>query len=276
MKHGAVRINQTKINQSNGVGDSLPDRSSLLRATDKKAISNLTKKGWVLLHRQTWDDEDFPEEPFTEIQAWIWLFSEACFEDKIVRFMNRPIQLKTGQLVTTIRTLSKRFHWSSWKCDRYLRKLERFGKILRQPCDRDYTILTICKYEVYQNKTSGRKDATCDNSATTLRQPPRTNKEVKEDKELKENIIMVYDFYIKYSKRNPNLYKLTNLRKQKISARLKEEFTLEQMGNAIHAIIDDPFMMGDNKSGKKYIDIETHLFGSFEKTEKWIRKFEEK
>ena len=137
MVYDTIRNNQNEINQLSGANNPLPDCVSLRHETDIKVISNLTKKGWVLLHRQTWDDEDFPEEPFTEIQAWIWLFSKACYQDGVVQFMHRPISLKRGQLATTIRILSKRFKWSRSKADSYLRKLEKYGKISRQPKDRD-------------------------------------------------------------------------------------------------------------------------------------------
>lgn len=186
MKNGKIRNNPVEINQSSGVGDPLPDLPSLLREADNKVIVDLTKKGWVLLHRRFWDDEDFPAEPFTELQAWAWLFSEACYEDKHVHFQNRAIPLKRGQLATTIRILAKRFKWGRVKADSFLRKLEKFGKILRQPKDRDYTILTICKYDTYQIPQDNEKTM----DRPTRRQPednpqPRLNN-TKEKKEIKE------------------------------------------------------------------------------------------
>ena len=174
------------MNQSSGVGDPLPDLPSLLREADNKAIANLTKKGWVLLHRRFWEDDDFPEESFTELQAWAWLFSEACYEDKHVHFRNRAIPLKRGQLATTIRILAKRFKWGRVKADSFLRKLEKFGKIARQPKDRDYTILTICKYDIYQIPQDNDKTV----NTTAGRQPEDSHqprlKNIKEDKELKD------------------------------------------------------------------------------------------
>jgi hypothetical protein len=96
-----------------------------------------------------------------------------------------------------------------------------------------------------------------------------TKKEDKEDK-YKEDIQKVYDFYIKHSKRNPKLYSLTKLRKTKIKARLKDGFSLKEMGEAVYGILDNEYMVKHN-----IIDIEAHLFGSREKTERWIREFTE-
>lgn len=183
MKHGKIRNNPVEMNQSSGVGDPLPDLPSLLREADNKVIVNLTKKGWVLLHRRFWDDEDFPAEPFTELQAWAWLFSEACYEDKHVHFQNRAIPLKRGQLATTIRILAKRFKWGRVKADSFLRKLEKFGKILRQPKDRDYTIVTICKYNTYQIPQDNEKTTDRPTQRQPKDNPPPRLKKIKEKKE---------------------------------------------------------------------------------------------
>jgi len=91
--------------------------------------------------------------------------------------------------------------------------------------------------------------------------------------ELEADIKRVYDFYIEQSGRKPDHYKLTPLRKQKIRSRLKEGFTLEQMGQAINDVLNTPWNMGENPGGKKYIEIEDHIFRSREQTEKRINDF---
>jgi hypothetical protein len=96
------------------------------------------------------------------------------------------------------------------------------------------------------------------------------------NKDLQEKIKKVYDFYIEQSDRNPNLYKLTKLRKQKIIARLKDGFTVKQLSFAIQAVLNNPFNMGENKEGKKYIDLVNHIFKSHEKTEQRINEYHER
>ena len=214
MLYDKIRNNQNKtINQLNGASDSLPNLVSLRHETDNKVVSNLVKKGWVLLYRQLWDDEDFPEEPFTERLAWIWLFSEACYEDKAVRFHNKAVHLKRGQLVTSLRILAKRFKWTKNKVDSYLANLEKFGKIIRHRQDRYQTIITVCKYGTYQDRqdTDGTSNQT---QAGHRRDTGGTGlKKVKEDKKVKR------------SKEEKILPHLKNLKiKQSIFDELKEDF----------------------------------------------------
>ena len=92
-------------------------------------------------------------------------------------------------------------------------------------------------------------------------------KEGKKDK-YADDIQKVYDFYIEQSGRNPNLYKLTDLRKNKIKLRLQDGFTVTQLSQAIQAVLTNSFNLGENKQNKQYIDIVDHIFGSYEQTEK--------
>jgi len=151
-----VQSNQTEINQSSGVGDSLLSHSSLLREADIGYI-RLTKKGWFLIHRQIWDDEEFSEDPFNEILAWIWLIGAASYKDKNIYFNKRNIDIKRGQLITSIRQLCKTFHWGNTKVENFLKRLTKTGKISRQQQDGRYTMITICNYETYQNMQDGDK-----------------------------------------------------------------------------------------------------------------------
>ena len=92
------------------------------------------------------------------------------------------------------------------------------------------------------------------------------------DNSLNEDVKKVYDFYIKESGRNPKTYKLSKKRKQKIRARLKE-FTIKQLSQAIQAVLNTPWNTGENPSGKLYIEIEDHIFRSYEQTEKRVNEY---
>lgn len=272
MLYGKIRNNQDEINQLSGAGVPSLVRSNLPREVDRTHIK-LTKKGWFLIHRQIWDDfdDEFPAERFTEREAWVWFISAAAYEDKQVFFNKKMIDLKRGDFATSIRQLCKTFQWGNTKVENFIKRLEKTGKISRQRQDGRYTSITICNYGIYQDQQNIDKTQTKTHSRRTQDADKTRLKNIKEDKELKENIIKVYDFYIRHSKRNPNSYKLTDKRKGKIKARFNDGFTLEQMGNAIYGILDNKYM-----TSNKIIDIESHLFGSREKTERWIREYEEK
>jgi len=96
------------------------------------------------------------------------------------------------------------------------------------------------------------------------------------DNKFENEIKRIYDFYIEHSKRDPFRYKLTPHRKQKIQARLAEGFDLPRMTAAIQAVLNNPWNMGENPQGRKYIELEEHIFRSYEQTEKRVREFEEK
>jgi hypothetical protein len=94
--------------------------------------------------------------------------------------------------------------------------------------------------------------------------------------DLKRNINTIFNFYIKESGRDPSRYKLTSRRKQKINARLKDGFTVAQMTAAIQAVLTNPWNMGENPQGKRYIELDDHVFNSYEQTEKRLAEFEDK
>jgi uncharacterized protein YdaU (DUF1376 family) len=93
----------------------------------------------------------------------------------------------------------------------------------------------------------------------------------------------VYQHYLKQTGRKASMYALTSLRKQKACARMDEALagladgSLEKaqllMMAAIDELVNDDWHMGRNPKtgGKKFIEWETHLFGSREIFEKWIR-----
>jgi hypothetical protein len=93
--------------------------------------------------------------------------------------------------------------------------------------------------------------------------------------DLTRKLNTIFNFYIKESGRDPSRYKLTSRRKQKIKARLKDGFTVAQMTAAIQAVLTNPWNMGENPQGKRYIELDDHVFNSYEQTEKRLAEFEE-
>lgn len=94
-------------------------------------------------------------------------------------------------------------------------------------------------------------------------------------RELTDQAKLIFDFYIKHSGRDPNRYRLTAQRARKIKARLKEGFTFRQMTAAIQAVPNNPWNRGENPQGKRYIELDSHIFRSYEQTEQRLREFED-
>jgi hypothetical protein len=76
--------------------------------------------------------------------------------------------------------------------------------------------------------------------------------------------------YLEQMNRN-STYKLTEKRRNKIKARLKDS-TPTEIFNAIVACRDSPYHQGKNDSGKRYQDLSEHVLKSRDKVEWWNDK----
>jgi len=97
---------------------------------------------------------------------------------------------------------------------------------------------------------------------------------------LDDAVSEIFGYYLEKTGRNPKTYELTTARRKKAISRLKE--CLEKTGGdiekakalmklAVDGLVASDWHMGrDPKTnGKRYCEWEEHLFGSFEKMERW-------
>lgn len=139
-------------------------------------------KGWIKLHRSTFDNDLWTAEPFTKGQAWVDLIGHANHRPASIWIRGIEVSVDRGQLAWSELTMAKRWQWSRGKVRRYLGMLENRGMVVQQT-NKLTTILTICKYEVYQaeqttgSTTSGTTCNTTDGQQTDNKQ--YTNKNVK-------------------------------------------------------------------------------------------------
>ena len=90
-------------------------------------------KGWICLHRKIqecsiWDND----EKFDCRSAWIDLLLLANHEDKKTLFDGKPVVVKRGQRITSVRQLAERWHWGNDRTLRYLRLLESEKMIIKE------------------------------------------------------------------------------------------------------------------------------------------------
>ena len=133
--------------------------------------------GWIKIHRQIQNCLIWDDKPFNMASAWIDLLLLANHEDKETIFDKKPILVKRGQRITSVRELSTRWGWGKDKTLRFLRLLER-EKMIVKDSDSRRTLLTIVNYGIYQD---------CENeNETVIRtltgQSQATNKNDKNDK----------------------------------------------------------------------------------------------
>lgn len=108
------------------------------------------KEGWISLHRKLQDCVIWSNsQPFDMRSAWVDLLLLANHRDAEIIFDYKPITVKRGQYLTSVRKLSARWSWSKNRTLKYLKLLESLQMIQRESSNQR-TLLTIVKYDFYQ------------------------------------------------------------------------------------------------------------------------------
>lgn len=144
---------------------------------------NKKRQGYIYLERQIRDNWVWNKKPFSQGQAWIDMIMMAGYEDKTIEFDGRPMRIRRGEFITSMRKLSERWGWSTKKVSRFLNDLER-DHMIDQKRNSKRTTVFIVNYSVYQQQGN-----TKGNSKETLRKRKgntEENNEVRE-KETKVN-----------------------------------------------------------------------------------------
>ena len=125
-------------------------------------------KGWICLHRKIqecsiWDSD----ESFDRRSAWIDLLLLANHEDKRTMFDGKPVVVKRGQRITSVRQLAERWHWGNNRTLNFLKMLENEQMIVKES-DNRRTLLTIVNYGVYNDmpNTDRHTDGTLTDTQT--------------------------------------------------------------------------------------------------------------
>lgn len=133
--------------------------------------------GWIKIHRQIQNCLIWDDKPFNMASAWIDLLLLANHEDKETIFDKKPILVKRGQRITSVRELSDRWGWGKDKTLRFLRLLESEKMIVKESDSRK-TLLTIVNYGIYQDCETENETVI----RTLTGQSQATNKNDKNDK----------------------------------------------------------------------------------------------
>lgn len=129
--------------------------------------------GTFSVPRALWSDETFKDEPFTQREAWIWMISEASWRDRERQINGVFIHLKRGQFTASYRFMASRFKWSEPKVRRFVTLL-RNRRTLETKTDAGQTIVTICNYDIIQNKPA-ESDAAATQQPTQQRRSSDAN-----------------------------------------------------------------------------------------------------
>lgn len=141
--------------------------------------------GFFLVYRRLFDHE-IGQDPLV-VALWIRLLSDASYEDKTVYWNGKAIDIKRGQVITSILKLSKWLGVSRRTTDRYIDALQNVKQININKTNK-YTVITVRNYDKYQVGAQQTHNKLATNSQQT-----RTTKEYKEIKEYKEAAIGVIE-----------------------------------------------------------------------------------
>lgn len=151
--------------------------------------------GYFTLQRALLEHEIWTDEPFNKGAAWVDLIGRANYKKSEKMIGATLVKIPRGQLVTSIRALSRRWSWSQKKVKRFLKTLEDAQMVSVKGTSKG-TYITICNYNVYQ--LSGDSEGTTKGlTKEALRKREGSTKEAlrddtikkdkKENKENKEN-----------------------------------------------------------------------------------------
>lgn len=136
-------------------------------------------EGFITLQRQILGWEWWSD--MNTFRLWITILLLANFEDK----KWHGIEVRRGQLLTSIGSLSKKSGLSVRSVRTALKHLKSTGEVTCTPTNR-YTLITVEKYDIYQLGGNGgdtKTDTLTDNEVTKYRQS--SDKVVTTTKELK-------------------------------------------------------------------------------------------
>ena len=132
----------------------------------------MSEAGYTLSYRSKWMNPVFKN--LLEAGIWAWMCDTAVWKDTRIRFNGQLIELKRGQLATSVRFISSGFQIGERVTRRFLQNLEKDGMIDTRATHWG-TIITICNYNKYQlNEKAG--DTPTDTRPTHDRHTTDTNK----------------------------------------------------------------------------------------------------
>lgn len=108
--------------------------------------------GYVYLERGIFYHPLFTStQPFSEREAWIWLFTHANFAEGRFRHKSQVYTVPRGGYATSYRALAASWRWSPNRVIRVF-QLWQSQQMIELETERGFVQVTICNYESYQNR----------------------------------------------------------------------------------------------------------------------------
>ena len=181
--------------------------------------------GWIKIHRKFLDWQWF--EKSEAVHLFIYLLLKANHKDS----QWQGIDIKRGQFISSLGKISTDTGISLQSIRTLLNKLEKTNEIELKSTNK-FTIVTICKYECYQDENEETNKQLTNKQQTTNKQLT-TNKNDKKEKNNKE---LILDRWVEYRKQIKKPIKEAT--QETILAKM-ENFTEEQCKFVINNSIEN-------------------------------------
>ena len=197
--------------------------------------------GYISLHRKLLDWEWYNDNN-TKI-LFIHCLLKANWEDKNWQ----GILIKRGSFITSIETLSNELNLTFQNIRTSLSKLEKTNEIVKISTNKN-TLLTLVKYDEYQNT----EVKVTNEQQTTNKQLTTTNNIInKKDNIEPINWSILLDFFNQVTGKKCKV--VPEKAKKQFNARLKENFTKEDIANAIQNAYNDKY---HKETNHQYLTLE--------------------
>jgi hypothetical protein len=149
----------------------------------------MVAEGWVKLHRQLLDSPKFQNEKL--LKVWIWCMLKASHQTHEQQVGRQTITLEPGQFVFGRNASAEELKLKPSTAWDYMHLLESDSTI-NIKSNNKFSIVTVVNWELYQlaeSNSDSKSDSKSDNKSTTNQQQIDTNKNVKNEKNVKKETV---------------------------------------------------------------------------------------
>lgn len=214
--------------------------------------------GWIKLHRSINDHWIYKEKrKFSRFEAWVDLMLSVNHKDNTFVLGNEITECKRGMHITSKRELALKWNWSITKVTSFLDLLEK-DKMISHFSDTKKTVINIVNYDLYQGDKNLEKTQEENGKKTKVNQKEtnKNDKNLKNEKNEKEIYAPIIEYLNKKTGKNFSCGRKSTI--QKIDARIKEDYTLDDFKKVINNKTDQWL---EDQNMNKYLRPET-LFGN--------------
>ena len=163
---------------------------------------SMTEQGFIALARGVFDHPIVgAQKPYSKFEAWAWLIFEAAWKARRYDAGGFTVPLERGQVAHSIRYMAEAWGWHRSSVERFLTRLKTDTMIETQS-ETGLTVITLCKYEEYQNPNGRSETASATGTETAPRQQrdrKEPTKPIKKDIALCERVSDEWNFDVWYS-----------------------------------------------------------------------------